>query len=194
VVSGLSGRRRGDIRGDLEKQPDRTFLSAVGLYIRASTGLEILLAFLVVVPLTLWFAWAQESTTMQSVIETLFCLSFAWGSVATLQWFRNFQRLGESSSTRLLLGPRPEDPDELHAWRWGRQCHTPHPASKTPLFPPLPGADNRQRKVPSYRPLSCPTCSRDRGGRGAILNRSRSGPARVGRALVVVDHKTARGI
>jgi hypothetical protein len=106
----------------MEKQSDRTFFSAVGLFVRASTGLEILLAFLVVIPLTVWFAWSRKSTTIQSVIETLFCLSFAWGNVATWQWFRNFRKLGQSSSTRLLLGPRPEDPDELRAWKWGRHC------------------------------------------------------------------------
>ena len=37
------------------------------------------------------------------------------------------------------------------------------------------------------------TCSRDRAELGKLLNRSRSDRARDGTALVVADHKTARG-
>lgn len=106
----------------METQTDQKVQRAIGLLVKTSSGLAIMIAFLVVIPLTLWFAWARKSTTIQSVIETLFCLSFAWGNVATWQWFRNFRKLGQSSSTRLLLGPRPEDPDELRAWKWGRHC------------------------------------------------------------------------
>jgi hypothetical protein len=90
-------------------------------YIEACTKAAVVLAFVVVIPLTLWFAWARHSVIVQSVVQTVFCLSFAWMGVAILRWFRDFRRLHQSSSTRLLLGPQPDDPDELRAWKSGRQ-------------------------------------------------------------------------
>ena len=42
--------------------------------------------------------------------------------VSTLGWFRSFRALGNGpSSAAILLRPRPEDRDELRAWKWGRQ-------------------------------------------------------------------------
>lgn len=96
-------------------------LRALRVLVNASSALAALLAFLVIIPLTLWFAWVHHSTIAESFVKILFCFSFGWMMVATLQWLRNFQRLHQNSSTRLLLGPRPDDPDELVAWRWGRQ-------------------------------------------------------------------------
>jgi hypothetical protein len=79
------------------------------------------MAFLVVIPLTLWFAWVRHSTIAEPVVLTLFCLSFAWGNVVVLKWQRSFRKLGWSSPNKLAfgLGPRPEDPYELHLWQWG---------------------------------------------------------------------------
>jgi hypothetical protein len=101
---------------------DREFSKAIGIFVRAGTALEFLLAFLVVIPLTLWFAWERHSTTAEPVVLMLFCLSFAWGNVAVLKWQSSFRKLGWSSTNKLAfgLGPRPEDPDELHLWQWGR--------------------------------------------------------------------------
>jgi hypothetical protein len=105
----------------MNKQPDRKFQHATGSFVRASTGLSVLLAFLLVIPFTLWFTWARHSTMSEPVVLTFFCLSFAWLNFSILKWQRNFRKLGQSSSSRLLLGPRPDDPDEQLAWRWGRQ-------------------------------------------------------------------------
>ena len=106
---------------------DRELSSAIGIFVRAGAALEFLLAFLVVIPLALWLAWARHSTIAEPVVLTLFCLSFAWGNVAVLKWHRSFRKLGWSSTNKLAfgLGPRPEDPDELHLWQWGRHfCYS----------------------------------------------------------------------
>ena len=88
---------------------------------KASMALEIFVAFLVVIPLTLWFAWAHHSTMAEPVVLTLFCLSFAWTNVSILRWQRSIRKLGWSSPSKVSfgLGPRPEDPDELDIWQRG---------------------------------------------------------------------------
>ena len=57
----------------------------------------------------------------ESVIQTLFCLSFAWVWIAMLQCYRSLRQLGLDGEGRMRLfsGPRPDDPDELRAWKWG---------------------------------------------------------------------------
>ena len=96
--------------------------TAIDRFIRISFAVGAFLGFAVVIPLTLWFAWTHHSTLAEAIIKTLFCISFGWTMVSTLGWFRSFRALGNgSSSAALLLGPRPEDTDELRAWKWGRQ-------------------------------------------------------------------------
>jgi hypothetical protein len=98
------------------------FTRAIDGLVRISAGLAAFLGFLVVIPLTLWFAWTHHSSLAKAMINTLFCLSFGWIMVSTLGWFRSFRALGNGfSSAALLLGPRPEDGEELRAWKWGRQ-------------------------------------------------------------------------
>jgi hypothetical protein len=89
---------------------------------RISSALGTFLGFVVVIPLTLWFAWTHHSTLAEAIIKTLFCISFGWMMVSTLGWFRSFQALGKgASSSALLLGPRPGDAEELRVWKWGRR-------------------------------------------------------------------------
>ena len=96
--------------------------TAVDRFIKISSALGTFLGFAVVIPLTLWFAWTHHSTLAEAIIKTLFCISFGWIMVSTLGWIRSFRALGNGpSSAALLLGPRPEDPDEVRAWKWGRQ-------------------------------------------------------------------------
>lgn len=104
----------------MNKSGGQKFSDSIGLYVRASSGLAFLVALLIVIPLTLWLTWAHRSTVGESVVLTLFCLSFAWLNVSILKCQRSFRRLGDSSSSRLFFGQAPEDPDELLAWRWGR--------------------------------------------------------------------------
>ncbi len=105
----------------MNRQADRRFSGAIGTFVRAGTALEILVAFLVVIPLTLWFAWVRHSTVAEPVILTLFCLSFAWLNVSILRWQRSLRKLGWSSPGKVSfgLGPRPEDPDALDIWQRG---------------------------------------------------------------------------
>ena len=105
----------------MNKPGDRNFPGAIGTIVRAGTALEFLIAFLVVIPLSLWFAWAGHSTVAEPVVLTLFCASFAWLNVSILRWQRSLRKLGWRSAGKLAFGfgPRPEDPDELHLWQLG---------------------------------------------------------------------------
>ena len=90
----------------------------IWLYLVALTG------FLVVIPLSLWFAWNHHLTGVEalySVIETVGCLSWGFVLVSTQQVHRALRRLGVSGegAKTLFSGTRPTDPDELVAWKWG---------------------------------------------------------------------------
>ena len=58
---------------------------------------------------------------LNSMLDTLFCLSLGWTFVSLFLCFRNWKKLGISGEGRLRLysGPAPSDPDELRAWRLG---------------------------------------------------------------------------
>src|SRR5512136_1663125 len=104
----------------MEKQSYRKFHPVLEIFGRAATGLTILLGFLVVIPLTLWFAWAGHSPIANSITVTLFCLSFAWVLISLVQLNRSLGKLGlgPEGRTRLFsMKSRPDDPDELRAWR-----------------------------------------------------------------------------
>jgi hypothetical protein len=107
----------------LDKQSVGKVQYGLGIIVKATTGLTILSGFLVVIPLTLWFAWTRHSAMANSIAVSLFCLSFAWVLISLLQLNRSLRNLGlaPEGRTRLFSGPRPNDPDELRAWRWGWQ-------------------------------------------------------------------------
>jgi hypothetical protein len=108
----------------MDKQPYPKYHYVIGIFVRAVTGLTILMGFLVVIPLTLWFAWAGHSAIANSIAVSLFCLSFAWGLISLFQLQRSLRKLGlgPEGSTRLFsMKSPPDDPDELRAWRWGWQ-------------------------------------------------------------------------
>ena len=60
-------------------------------------------------------------TIINSFLVSLFCVSFAWGWVSMALCFRSLRKLGLDGKARLRLfsGPRPNDPDEYHAWQLG---------------------------------------------------------------------------
>ncbi len=102
----------------------REFERVVGGFARIWTYLAALTGFLVVIPLTLWFAWAHRLTAagaLYPVIETVFCVSWGFVLVSTLQVHRAIRKLGLSGNEAKILfsGTRPADPDELVAWKWG---------------------------------------------------------------------------
>ncbi len=104
----------------MNRQPSGQFQVVIGTLLKGWYALAFLMALLVI-SLTLWFAWVHRSTTAESVIQTLFCLSFAWVWIAMLQCYRSLRQLGLDGEGRMRLfsGPRPDDPDELRAWKWG---------------------------------------------------------------------------
>ena len=103
------------------RQLDKRFQWFTAGLVKVTSGLAILLGFIVVIPLTLWFAWTHQATVANSILVTLFCLAFGWGLVSQVLLYQRLQKLGLDGEGRLRLfsGPRPENPDELRAWLTG---------------------------------------------------------------------------
>lgn len=106
----------------MERKFDQKFAGVMYWFVRTGTAVELFLAFLIVVPLTLWFAWVRRSGMAEPTILSLFCGSFVWLNIAILRWHRNLRQLGWRSPSKLSfgLGSRPEDLDELEIWNKGR--------------------------------------------------------------------------
>jgi hypothetical protein len=108
----------------MDKRLERKFQSGLSFIVKGGTWLFAVWALVVIVPLTLWLAWVGHSGIADFILELLLALSFTWGVVALLQLQRNLRRLGLDTEgrTRLFaMKSRPDDPDELRAWRWGWQ-------------------------------------------------------------------------
>jgi len=87
----------------------------------ATTDGLVLLAFLAVLPFTLWVAWARRHSKVSvDAVLALMGLSFAWFVVSQLAVARGRRKLGLTrwQYTNLLSGSRPVDRDELFVWRW----------------------------------------------------------------------------
>jgi hypothetical protein len=89
-------------------------------FIRGWSRLIALTAILIVIPFTLWFAWRRASALAHPIAVTLFCITLAWTAVSMLRMQRGLHKLGLSGTERMRIfsGPRPDDPDELYAWKW----------------------------------------------------------------------------
>jgi hypothetical protein len=108
----------------MDKRLEEKFQSGLSFIVRGGTWLFAVWALVVIVPLTLWCAWAAHSGIADLILQLLFVLSFTWGVVALLQFQRSLRklRLGPEGRTRLFsMKSPPDDPDELRAWRWGWQ-------------------------------------------------------------------------
>jgi hypothetical protein len=79
-----------------------------------------LTAILVVLPVSLWFAWARHSAVAYALVQTLFCAVFGWGVVSAFKLQRGLLKLSPSDRPRVLSGPRPDDAVELY-WKWASQ-------------------------------------------------------------------------
>jgi len=93
----------------------------------AGTIAEFLLAFAVIIPLTVWLAWTRRSLLGEQLSLTVFCLSFAWLNVSILRRQSCLRKLGWRSPSQVAfgLGPRPDDPDELEMWWRGKHfCYS----------------------------------------------------------------------
>ena len=108
----------------MDKQSTGKFQYSLGIIVKATTGLTILVGFLVVIPLTLRYAWRNHSAIANSIAVSLFCLSFAWLLISLFQLNRTLRKLGlgpEGRTRVFSMKSRPDDPDELRAWRSGWQ-------------------------------------------------------------------------
>jgi hypothetical protein len=107
----------------LERQPNGQFQRVTEALVRGWSGLVALLAFVIVIPLTLWFTWRHASTFAYPLAETLFCISFAWAAVSMVLMQCGLRKLDlrPADRMRVFSGPRPDDPDELYAWKWAWQ-------------------------------------------------------------------------
>ena len=105
----------------MDKQLVERFQGAMASLVKATSAASILLGLLVVIPLTLWFAWRRQTMIANPILVTLFCLCFGWGLVSMLLFHQRLKKLGLSPEGRMRLfsGPRPSDPDELRAWLLG---------------------------------------------------------------------------
>ena len=107
----------------MERQPETQFQRVTEAFVRGWSGLIALVAFGIVIPLTLWLAWGRSKTIGYSTVVALFCLAFARAAVSLVQTQRGLRKLGLSPSNRMRVfaGPRPGDPEELYAWKWAWQ-------------------------------------------------------------------------
>lgn len=81
------------------------------------------LLLLLAVPMLLWTIWSDRGCIACNLSTTFFVFSIAWAGVSAVQHQRRMKDLGltAAGATALFSGPRPTDPDELRAWRWGWQ-------------------------------------------------------------------------
>jgi hypothetical protein len=105
------------------KTPGGEFQSAMIALARVGSVLAALMAFLIVIPLTLRLAWGNTSSFANAIVTTLFCVSFGWVNVSTIMTQRAIRKLGLSSISvkNIISSPRPVDPDELNVWIWMRR-------------------------------------------------------------------------
>jgi hypothetical protein len=105
----------------MKKRLDQKFQVIVGHLVNATWAFSILFGLAVVIPLFLWSAWVNHQALVNSVLVTLFCLSFGWGLVSMVLCLRSMRRLGldGQDGLKLFSGGRPTDPEELRTWNLG---------------------------------------------------------------------------
>lgn len=79
--------------------------------------------FLAAFPVTFWLLRDQESSLVRRIFFTLSVLSILWAALSILQVMIRFRKMGfrRSNLTKLLMGPRPSDMNELLIWQWALQ-------------------------------------------------------------------------
>ena len=88
-----------------------------------ASGMRVLIGYVVVLLFILWMARAYRTEIPDAVGLAMICFSFGWVYLALWKLDRGRRRLGwnRSNMTKLLTGPRPDDPDELFIWQWTLQ-------------------------------------------------------------------------
>ena len=104
----------------MNKRLSERFEAIIAILGKATWAVSILLA-VAVISLFLWSAWGRKAELLNSILVTLFCLSFGWVFVSMARLSRTLSKLGleGQAGLRLFSGPRPDDSDELRAWQLG---------------------------------------------------------------------------
>jgi hypothetical protein len=122
IGSSLSLRARNgfDVNKDTHNEP--THSTAI-LTKAPQSGLPILIGYVAVLLFAVWIARAHRMEIPDAVGLAMICFSFGWTYLSIWKLVRGGLRLGwnRSNLTKLLTGPRPDDPDELFMWRWTLQ-------------------------------------------------------------------------
>jgi hypothetical protein len=86
----------------------------------SSYGLVVLIGFVTVLVFVVWRARASAVAIPGSLALGFISFSFGWAYLSMWRTVRGCRKLGydRSNFTKLLSGPRPDDPDELLIWNW----------------------------------------------------------------------------
>jgi hypothetical protein len=76
---------------------------------------------LIVLGFAIYSLRMQNATVVEEIAELSVYCSVLWGFIATWGMIRSARRLGARIEIGFYFAPRPEDPDELRLWFWGRQ-------------------------------------------------------------------------
>jgi hypothetical protein len=87
------------------------------------SGIVVLVGYVAVLSFLTWTARAHRTEIPDAVGLAMICFSFGWTYLAIWKLVRGGRKLGwnRSNLTKLLTGPRPDDPDELFIWQWTLQ-------------------------------------------------------------------------
>ena len=88
-----------------------------------ASGLTVLIGYVLVLLFIVLIARAHSTEIPDAVVLAMICFSFGWTALANWKLVRGGRKLGwnRSNVTKLLTGPRPDDPDELFIWQWTLQ-------------------------------------------------------------------------
>jgi hypothetical protein len=109
----------------MDEQRGNKFQFSVREFGKAPPGFVLPLVLLAALPITFWAVRESHSSAIPPMIVAIFVVSAIWAAVAMIQVTRRARNLGwqRSHLTRLMLGSRPGDPEELLIWQWVLQTY-----------------------------------------------------------------------
>jgi hypothetical protein len=105
----------------MDKNVETKFARAIESFSRYWTYTVALFAFLLLIPLNIWFVITYRPTLLEMGLELVSTASFGWGILSAAQLLRGLRKLSASVRVQVFSGSRPTDADELFAWKWGWQ-------------------------------------------------------------------------
>lgn len=91
------------------------------LKIHAAWAVVLLVFAIGIAALSIWSLRWRNGEWLASLGTIAFVACLVWGNFAMLKARRAARDLNAVITPRFYSGPRPEDPDELKVWWWGRQ-------------------------------------------------------------------------